>query len=155
MVNLESQNLMQLSDFSVLHEIFHPASSTLSSTASIDPKLVLATKSSVSSFPSPDRKDVTSSPAPVPLSVHELESRVETKPEIAQLETVTPTSHGHETPAGGKSSPIDIVHLAAEEIRKPILKLRDESKVKPSSDLSKANCQVGKAVFASMIASRV
>ena len=30
---------------------------------------------------------------------------------------------------GGKSSPVDIVHLAAEEIRKPLLKFKDESKV--------------------------
>ena len=124
MVNLEQSpnNLMQFSDFSVLHEIFHPATTT-----SIDPKLVLSHASSKApSFlgqGSPGRKD--GSPAPVPLSVHELEqARVEAKPEIATLENVTASPH-HE----GKSSPIDIVHLAAEEIRKPLLKLKDESKV--------------------------
>ena len=124
MVNLDqsSSNLMQLSDFSVLHEIFHPATTT-----SIDPKLVLAGQSKAPSYllqGSPGRKD--GSPAPVPLSVHELEqARVEAKPEIATLENAVTGSPHHE----GKQSPIDIVHLAAEEIRKPLLKLKDESKV--------------------------
>ena len=123
MVNLEQSpnNLMQLSDFSVLHEIFHPATTT-----SIDPKLVLshATSKTPSYLAgSPGRKE--GSPAPVPLSVQELEqARLEAKPEIATLENVSASPH-HE----GKSSPIDIVHLAAEEIRKPLLKLKDESKV--------------------------
>ena len=75
MVNLESQNLMQLSDFSVLNDIFHP-----SAASSVDPRLVLSSRSYVPpSQLSPNKKDpaVSSSPAPVPLSVQELE-RVET-----------------------------------------------------------------------------
>ena len=40
----------------------------------------------------------------------------------------TPSSPGPAV-AEGKASPVDIVHLAAEEIRKPLLKFRDESKV--------------------------
>ena len=76
MVNLESQNLMQLSDFSVLNDIFHP-----SAASSVDPRLVLSSRSYVPpSQLSPNKKDPTSSssPAPVPLSVQELE-RVETR----------------------------------------------------------------------------
>ena len=138
-VNLESQNLM-ISDFSVLHEIFHPSSTT----ASIDPKLVLST-GRAPAYLAPDRKGSSLSPAPVPLSVHELEA----KPEPGDLD---PASHNETqvtaltsvsvsvaavTPISpdpaiteGKSSPVDIVHLAAEEIRKPLLKFRDtESKV--------------------------
>ena len=119
MVNLESQNLMQLSDFSVLHEIFHPATTT-----SIDPKLVLTTRTSyIQPTPvSPVSKDA-GSPAPIPLSIQELES----KPELSHLENVAPSPSA--APADGKSSPIDIVHLAAEEIRKPLLKFKDEAKV--------------------------
>lgn len=138
-VNLESQNLM-ISDFSVLHEIFHPAS-----TASIDPKLVLST-GRAPAYLSPDRKGSSLSPAPVPLSVHELEARVEAKPDPGDLDpasqhavtsltsvsvsvsAVSPSSPGPAV-AEGKASPVDIVHLAAEEIRKPLLKFRDESKV--------------------------
>ena len=133
MVNLESQNLMQLSDFSasVLHEIFHPATTT-----SIDPKLVLSTRTAYlpPASISPDIKDhgSSSSPAPVPLSVHELE-RVDSKPELSHLVNVAvPVSSSSPPPSanvGGKSSPVDIVHLAAEEIRKPLLKFKDESKV--------------------------
>ena len=133
MVNLESQNLMQLSDFSasVLHEIFHPATTT-----SIDPKLVLTTRTAYlpPASISPDIKEhgSSSSPAPVPLSVHELE-RVDSKPELSHLENVAvPVSSSSPPPSanvGGKSSPVDIVHLAAEEIRKPLLKFKDESKV--------------------------
>ena len=142
-VNLESQNLM-ISDFSVLHEIFHPSSTT----ASIDPKLVLST-GRAPAYLAPDRKGSSLSPAPVPLSVHELEA----KPDPGDLD---PASHNETqvtaltsvsvsvaavTPISpdpaiteGKSSPVDIVHLAAEEIRKPLLKFRDESKVAQTSD---------------------
>ena len=108
---------MQLSDFSVLHEIFQPA------TTSIDPKLVLTTRTSyIQPTPvSPVSKDAAS-PAPIPLSIQELES----KPELSHLENVAPSPGAA---ADGKSSPIDIVHLAAEEIRKPLLKFKDEAKV--------------------------
>ena len=113
MVNLESQNLMQLSDFSVLNDIFHP-----STAPSVDPRLVLTSRSPSWVPPSqlsPSKKD-SSSPAPVPLSVQELE-RVDTKgPPSSPLRDE-------------KSPPVDIVHLAAEEIRKPLLKLKDEPKV--------------------------
>jgi len=123
---------MQLSDFSasVLHEIFHPATTT-----SIDPKLVLSTRTAYlpPASISPEIKDhgSSSSPAPVPLSVHELE-RVDSKPELSHLVNVAvPVSSSSPPPSanvGGKSSPVDIVHLAAEEIRKPLLKFKDESK---------------------------
>ena len=112
MVNLESQNLMQLSDFSVLNDIFHP-----SAASSVDPRLVLSSRSYVPpSQLSPTKKDPASapSPAPVPLSVQELE-RVETS--------------SSSSPPREKSPPVDIVHLAAEEIRKPLLKFKDEPKV--------------------------
>ena len=112
MVNLESQNLMQLSDFSVLNDIFHP-----SAASSVDPRLVLSSRSYVPpSQLSPNKKDpaTSSSPAPVPLSVQELE-RVETS--------------SSSSPPREKSPPVDIVHLAAEEIRKPLLKFKDEPKV--------------------------
>ena len=113
MVNLESQNLMQLSDFSVLNDIFHP-----SAASSVDPRLVLSSRSYVPpSQLSPNKKDhsaSSSSPAPVPLSVQELE-RVETS--------------SSSSPPRDKSPPVDIVHLAAEEIRKPLLKFKDEPKV--------------------------
>ena len=113
MVNLESQNLMQLSDFSVLNDIFHP-----STASSVDPRLVLSSRSYVGpSQLSPQKKDLpvsSSSPAPVPLSVQELE-RVETS--------------SSSSPPREKSPPVDIVHLAAEEIRKPLLKFKDEPKV--------------------------
>ena len=115
MVNLESQNLMQLSDFSVLNDIFHP-----STAPSVDPRLVLTSRSPSWVPPSqlsPSKKDPSSSsPAPVPLSVQELE-RVDTKG--------APSSPLRDE----KSPPVDIVHLAAEEIRKPLLKLKDEPKV--------------------------
>ena len=124
MVNLESQNLMQLSDFSVLNDIFHPTAAS-----SVDPRLVLSSKSPPWAAPSqlsPSKKDPTSSssPAPVPLSVQELE-RVEGKTDLGQ--SGPPPS----SPSRGdnKSPPVDIVHLAAEEIRKPLLKFKDEPKV--------------------------
>ena len=103
---------MQLSDFSVLNDIFHP-----SAASSVDPRLVLSSRSYVPpSQLSPNKKDpaVSSSPAPVPLSVQELE-RVETS--------------SSSSPPREKSPPVDIVHLAAEEIRKPLLKFKDEPKV--------------------------
>ena len=113
MVNLESQNLMQLSDFSVLNDIFHP-----SPAPSVDPRLVLTSRSPSWVPPSqlsPSKKEPTSSPAPVPLSVQELERA---------------DSRGPPPPSSPlrdeKSPPVDIVHLAAEEIRKPLLKLKDE-----------------------------
>ena len=139
-VNLESQNLM-ISDFSVLHEIFHPTSTS----ASIDPKLVLST-GRAPAYLAPERKGapLSPAPAPVPLSVHELEA----KPDPGDLD---PASHSETVTSltsvsvsvsavspispdtaitEGKSSPVDIVHLAAEEIRKPLLKFREtESKV--------------------------
>jgi len=126
MVNLESQNLMHLSDFSVLHEIFLPNSAT-----SIDPKLVLPRGyiPNISQL-SPLRKDppAVSPPAPVPLSVQELE-RVDSKEELGlgdDCEGVPRVNAG--SPLEAKSPPVDIVNLAAEEIRKPLIKLKDESK---------------------------
>ena len=134
MVNLESQNLMHLSDFSVLHEIFLPNSSS-----SIDPKLVLPrTYLPNISQVSPQRKDppppLDSSPAPVPLSVHELE-RVESKEELGLEDdcgegVVSARVNNEGSPLGvAKTPPVDIVNLAAEEIRKPLLKVKDDAKV--------------------------
>ena len=142
-VNLESQNLM-ISDFSVLHEIFHPSSTT----ASIDPKLVLST-GRAPAYLAPERKGAPLSPAPVPLSVHELEAKPDpgdldpASHNVTQVTALTSVSVSVAavTPISpdpviteGKSSPVDIVHLAAEEIRKPLLKFRDESKVAQTSD---------------------
>ena len=140
-VNLESQNLM-ISDFSVLHEIFHPTSTA----ASVDPRLVLST-GRAPAYLAPDRKGAPLSPAPgpVPLSVHELEAKPDPgdldpaahNENVTQLTSVS-VSVSAVSPISpdpaiteGKSSPVDIVHLAAEEIRKPLLKFRDESKVAP------------------------
>ena len=157
MVNLESQNLMQLSDFSVLHEIFHPAgpgggAGGGAGGGSVDPKLVLSTGPvpHLLSALSPDSaaadRKLSPRPAPapvspgsvVPLSVHELETkefqaqvkaqRSEAGVETSVSVTVQPAP-AHSPPGGGKASPVDIVHLAAEEIRKPLLKFKDESKV--------------------------
>ena len=158
MVNLESQNLMQLSDFSVLHEIFHPAGpgggagGGPGGGGSVDPKLVLSTGPvpHLLSALSPDSaaadRKLSPRPAPapvspgsvVPLSVHELETkefqaqvkaqRSEAGVETSVSVTVQPAP-AHSPPGGGKASPVDIVHLAAEEIRKPLLKFKDESKV--------------------------
>ena len=142
-VNLESQNLM-ISDFSVLHEIFHPSSTT----ASIDPKLVLST-GRAPAYLTPERKGAPLSPAPVTLSVHELEAKPDpgdldpASHNVTQVTALTSVSVSVAavTPISpdpviteGKSSPVDIVHLAAEEIRKPLLKFRDESKVAQTSD---------------------
>ena len=157
MVNLESQNLMQLSDFSVLHEIFHPAGpgggagGGPGGGGSGDPKLGLSTGPvpHLLSALSPDSaaadRKLSPRPAPapspgsvVPLSVHELETkefqaqvkaqRSEAGVETSVSVTVQPAP-AHSPPGGGKASPVDIVHLAAEEIRKPLLKFKDESKV--------------------------
>ena len=128
MVNLESQNLMHLSDFSVLHEIFLP-----NTTTSIDPKLVLPrTYIPNISQVSPQRKDPPGccSPAPVPVSVQEFE-RVESKEDLGLTEDtaegVTRVNAGSSPEA--KSPPVDIVNLAAEEIRKPLIKVKDDGKV--------------------------
>ena len=128
MVNLESTNLMHLSDFSVLHEIFLPNSAT-----SIDPKLVLHSRPYLPNISqvSPQRKDppVISSPAPVPLSVQELE-RVDSKEELRlgdDCEGAPRVNAG--SPLEAKSPPVDIVNLAAEEIRKPLIKVKDDAKV--------------------------
>ena len=163
MVNLESQNLMQLSDFSVLHEIFHPGgpgggAGGGAGGGSVDPKLVLSTGPvpHLLSALSPDSaaadRKLSPRPAPapvspgsvVPLSVHELETkefqaqvkaqRTEGGVETSVSVTVQPApapapAPAHSPPGGGKASPVDIVHLAAEEIRKPLLKFKDESKV--------------------------
>jgi len=127
MVNLESQHLMHLSDFSVLHEIFLPNTAT-----SIDPKLVLQSRAYLPSLPavSPHRKDppVVSSPAPVPLSVQELE-RVDSKEGLGigdDHEGAALVNAG--SPLEAKSPPVDIVNLAAEEIRKPLIKVKDDNK---------------------------
>ena len=161
MVNLESQNLMQLSDFSVLHEIFHPGgpgggAGGGAGGGSVDPKLVLSTGPvpHLLSALSPDSaaadRKLSPRPAPapvspgsvVPLSVHELETkefqaqvkaqRSEGGVETSVSVTVQPApapAPAHSPPGAGKASPVDIVHLAAEEIRKPLLKFKDESKV--------------------------
>ena len=130
MVNLESQNLMHLSDFSVLHEIFLP-----NSTASIDPKLVLprAYLPSISQVSPQQRKDPppVSSPPPVPLSVQELE-RVDSKAELVGLGDEAegaPRVNTGSPLLDNKSPPVDIVNLAAEEIRKPLAKAKDDNKV--------------------------
>jgi len=129
MVNLESQNLMHLSDFSVLHEIFLP-----NSTASIDPKLVLprAYLPSISQVSPQQRKDPppVSSPPPVPLSVQELE-RVDSKAELVGLGDEAegaPRVNTGSPLLDNKSPPVDIVNLAAEEIRKPLAKAKDDNK---------------------------
>ena len=112
-----------MSDFSVLHEIFLP---NTGSPAFIDPKLVLQSRSSQYHNPaqlSPDRKE---SPGPniVPLSVQELE-RNDTKPELVCGDVAAPRSPLHPK----SSPPMDIVKLAAEEIKKPLEKVKEDGKV--------------------------
>ena len=128
MVNLEAPGL-NLADLSVLQELLlpHPA-------ASVDPKLVLRSGGLIphpspglapppggvcgTTPPRPAPPSPTPPPPPqVPLSVQELE-----RPGGA-------TQLGSPPRQQGGGSPVDIVNLAAEEIRKPLQKPDDDVKV--------------------------